>query len=100
MCILQVCVCACVCVCVCVTILLAAAVVAAVKLVVFFQAKGRISGVCVCVCVGVPSSPHVSRADPVQELHADQRVHVLRAAAAERACLFRRPRGPVPLTQE
>lgn len=47
-----------------------------VKLVVFFQAKGRISGVCVCVCVGVPSSPHVSSADPVQELHADQCVCV------------------------
>lgn len=63
-----------VCVCVWETMLLAVAVAAVVKLVVFFQAKGKISGA--YVCVGVPSSPHVSSADPLQELHADQCVCV------------------------
>lgn len=82
----------CVCFCVCVTVLLAAAVVAVVKLVVFFQAKGRISYV--SVSTGVPSSPHVSSADPVHQLHADQ--CVWSSAEMETVQTSLRPCSPQP----
>lgn len=71
--------------------LLAAAMVAIVKLVVFFQAKGRISDV--CVWGGVLHSMHMISADPVQKLH-ETTVCVCVHDAAKRVRLFCYPCGP------
>lgn len=79
----------------CASVCVIALAAAAKKAGVF---PGQRPSLVLCVCVGgVPTFPHVSSADPVQEAHTDGYVRV---CERERPCLFQRPHGSAPLIQE